>query len=60
MIKLLIDSSSDFTPEERAVKNLAYVPLNIHFDTEEFRDGIDITRDEFYDKLVSSNSFPKT
>ena len=39
MIKILIDSSSDFTPEERAMKGLAYVPLNIHFDTEEFQDG---------------------
>ncbi|MBE5934311.1 MAG: DegV family protein [Lachnospiraceae bacterium] len=60
MIRLLIDSSSDFTAEERKERNLAYVPLSITFDTETFKDGIDITQDDFYKKLVSESTFPKT
>jgi DegV family protein with EDD domain len=36
------------------------VPLNVHFGNEEFIDGITIHADEFYQRLVSSPSLPKT
>lgn len=61
MIRILIDSSSDFTKEEREERNLAYVPLTITFnDDENYKDGLDITQDEFYNKLINSDIFPKT
>ena len=61
MIRILVDSSSDFTKEEREERNLIYVPLSITFnDDENYKDGIDITQDEFYNKLTTSEVFPKT
>ena len=36
------------------------VPLNLHFGTTTFKDGIDISVDDFYDRLINTNEFPTT
>lgn len=60
MIRLLIDSASDFTIEEAHAKKYDFVSLNVHFEDKSYRDGQDIAYDEFYNMLVNSESFPKT
>lgn len=60
MIKLLIDSASDYTLQEANEKNIDFVPLNVHFEDKSFRDGIDMEHDEFYEMLANSENFPKT
>ena len=36
------------------------VPLNIHFGTEVFKDGVELTADDFYRRLVDLGETPKT
>lgn len=60
MIRILVDSSSDYTLEEIKQKHMEYVPITVSLDGENYRDGIDATRGEMYAKLLSGKDFPKT
>ena len=51
MIKIITDSSSNSTPEESKALGIGLMPLTISFGTQEFRDGIDISCEEFYEKM---------
>ena len=60
MVKIVIDSASDITEKEAKELGLGFLPIEVRFGDEEYLDGIDITAETFYDKLESSNTFPKT
>jgi len=62
-IALVTDSASDITTDIAKELNISIVPLYIHYDSKEFRDGIDIESDEIYrlqmeEKAVFSTSSP--
>lgn len=59
-IKIVTDSLADIPPEVAHEEGIAVVPLNIHFGTDTYRDGIDITGDEFYKRLPTANPLPTT
>lgn len=40
--------------------DVTFLPLRVIFGDTEYRDGIDITRKEFYEKLVEGDEIPKT
>jgi DegV family protein with EDD domain len=59
-VRILVDSTADI-PHDRAQKlNIAVVPLLVLFGDQEYRDGIDLTADAFYQKLASSSVSPTT
>ena len=59
-IALVTDSTSDI-PLDMAIKfNINVIPLKVVFGNKEYRDGIDLKPDEFYQKLDSSDSLPTT
>ena len=60
MIRILLDSSADFSAEEAKMRNMELVPINITFNDTNYRDGVDITKDEFYDMLIASEIFSMT
>lgn len=60
MIRVLVDSASDYTQQEIKEKQLHLVPLQIHMQGKHFFDGVDITQDDFYEMLISGKEFPKT
>lgn len=60
MVKIVTDSVSDIPPEVASELDITVIPLNVHFGTETYRDGIDLSRTEFYEKLQSSSVLPKT
>lgn len=60
MIRILVDSAADFSKEEMKEKGIYLVPLQVNFREEQYLDGVDLERDEFYAKLVSGTDFPKT
>lgn len=60
MIKIITDSSSNITPEESKALGIGLMPLTISFGTQEFRDGIDISCEEFYEKMQTGGEFPHT
>jgi len=60
MVKIICDSTADVTPELVKKYDITTIPLNIHFGTETYRDGIDLTAEQFYRKLVESKVHPNT
>ena len=59
-VKVVIDSASDFPADLAEKLGITIVPCNVHFGTEQFKDGVDITPDEFYRRLTEGSVFPKT
>lgn len=60
-IAILADSSCDFTPERAQKAGFSVVPLQVTFeDGSSYRDGIDLTSEEFFKKLAASKQLPKT
>ena len=41
-------------------KGIAFVPLSITFDNDTYKDGIEISRSEFYKRMREEDIFPKT
>lgn len=59
-IKIVTDSTCDLPPAAIEKYGIHVVPLHIHFQDGHFLDGVDLTREEFYDKLVRAEEFPTT
>ena len=57
-LKIVLDSTSDLVPELSG--KFEIVPLTVNFGEEEFIDGVTITREEFYAKLIESDVIPTT
>ena len=60
MVKVICDSTGDLTEEVIKKYGIGIVPLNIHFGQEAFQDGISITPNAFYTRLVANNCHPTT
>lgn len=60
MIRIIIDSSSDYSLEELERKNLELVSITINICGNSYHDIKDINRDDFYNMLVTSGEFPMT
>jgi DegV family protein with EDD domain len=59
-VKIVTDSLGDIPSEVAREMGITIVPINVHFGTQTFRDGIDLTAERFYDKLVHGKVFPTT
>ncbi len=59
-IKLICDSLCDIPLEIQEKEYLEVVPLTIILNQNEYKDGIDITKEEYYDVLKTSDNMPKT
>ena len=60
MIRILVDSATDFTMAEIKEKNLYHVPLTISLNGTDYLSGEDLTSDQFYKLLTAGDDFPKT
>ena len=60
MIRILVDSSTDFSMEEVKNKSLYHVPLTISLNGQDYLSGEDLTSDQFYELLTAGEDFPKT
>ena len=57
-VKIVVDSSVDLTPEMKAqVKTVA---LSVLFGEQEYKDGVTINPEKFYEMLVESETLPTT
>lgn len=59
-IQFIIDSASDILPNEAKSLGLILLPMTIRFGQEEYRDAVDMTHREFYEKLIESDTLPTT
>lgn len=60
MIRLIVDSSADFTPEEIKEKNLHLAPLSVTIQDQNYLDGVTLFQEHFYQLLTTNEAFPKT
>ncbi|NGM83297.1 DegV family protein [Paenibacillus sp. 7124] len=57
---IVTDSTSDIPPSMAEVYGIEIVPLTLMFGEESYRDGIDITPEQFYERLPRSQQLPTT
>jgi len=61
LIHIVTDSSCDLPDEYLKEHNISFVPLTVRFDDDkEYRERIDISPEEFYQKMIASSTLPKT
>jgi len=59
-VKVVTDSCSDITPQIAQEFGITVVPLYVQFGDETYRDNVDLTTEEFYRKLETSQIHPTT
>lgn len=59
-VKIVTDSVADIPAAVAAELGITVVPLNVVFGPQTYRDGIDISTDEFYQRLASNRDLPTT
>jgi DegV family protein with EDD domain len=59
-IGVVTDSTADLRPELQARFGLSVVPLIVNWDGKTFRDKLDLTTADFYQRLRTSKTLPKT
>jgi len=59
-VEVVTDSLSDVPSELAKELGITVIPMNVLFGTEVYRDGIDLTTEQFYDKLMHSKTIPTT
>lgn len=60
-IAVIADSSCDYTPERAQQAGFSVIPLLVRFeDGSVYRDGVDLTGEQFFAKLAASKQLPKT
>lgn len=59
-IAVVTDSTAYLTAEQIADNNIHVIPLPVIIDNEVYKEGVDISTEEFYAKLSKSETFPST
>jgi DegV family protein with EDD domain len=59
-VGIVTDSVADLSPQMVRELGVSVVPLSVRFGDKVYRDGIDLTPDQFYAKLKTSKVFPNT
>ena len=60
MVKIVTDSTSDLPPEVAKELGITVVPAYVHFGSQSFRDGVDITPEQIYERMLSGPVHPTT
>lgn len=59
-IRIVTDSTSDIPFEQRAGLGIEIVPLSVRFGSEEYIDGVTLTKPQFFQKLAQCEELPTT
>ncbi len=59
-LRIITDSTSEITQEQAKALNITVIPLTVSFGNTVFTDGIDITNEEFYQRMRGVKELPKT
>lgn len=60
MVQIVTDSTSDLSLEEQKRLRVKVVPLTVHFEDGSYQDGVDLSHEEFYEKLAVVEKLPTT
>ena len=59
-VKVVTDSTSDLPSDLIEGLGITVVPCNVNFGTDSYKDGVDLSTDEFYERLVAGPVLPTT
>jgi DegV family protein with EDD domain len=59
-VRIVTDSTCDLPQDVIEKYGISVVPLYVNFGTQSFLDGIELSRQEFYEMLPQSDTFPTT
>jgi len=60
-VAIVTDSGADLPPERAAAAGISVVPLVVRFDEAEYRDGVDLSTEDFWRRLSEPKApFPRT
>ncbi len=59
-VRFIVDSAADIKPAEAKDLGIIHIPLKVMFGDVEYRDAVDLSHREFYEKLIESNTLPTT
>lgn len=59
-VRIVTDSTADLSPQLAKEHGITIVPVYVRFGHENYRDGIDISREEFYERLATTRVHPTT
>lgn len=59
-VKFIIDAGCDLNVQQAEAMGVTLIPMIIRFGTEEYRSGVDISNEEFYQKLATYKENPTT
>jgi len=59
-VRVVTDSTADMPSSLAQELGVSIVPLSVIFDSEVYKEGVDITHDLFYEKLVRAKDLPTT
>jgi DegV family protein with EDD domain len=60
MLRLVTDSTSDLSPQLATQLGVTVVPLTVRFGDQQFRDGVELSADDFYRRLHRGSVHPTT
>ena len=60
MVKIVTDSSCDISPQRCAELGVEMLPITVNFGDTSYRANIDISNEEFFEKLSVAEELPKT
>jgi DegV family protein with EDD domain len=60
MVRVVTESTADIPPEMADALGIAVVPSYVVFGTETFRDGVELSKEQFYVKLAETHQIPTT
>ncbi len=59
-VRIVTDSTSDLPPEICRELDITVVPLTVNFGDTGYKDGVDLSADDFYKKLIAADKLPTT
>lgn len=59
-VQILVDSTADFSAMEIEKRQITCIPMMVAFGNEQYTDGVNLTKEEFFVKLMNEKDFPKT
>jgi len=60
-VAFVTDSASDLDPARAAADGIRIVPLSVTFGEQSFRAGVDLTTEQFWERMIAADApFPKT
>ncbi len=59
-VRILTDSGSDISQATAEEWGIRVLPMTIRFGEEEYLDGVNLSPNEFYEKLIETDELPKT